>query len=196
MSFQPPRSSSLQPHLARIVEAVLFLVEEAGRRGMVVTQYDIVKSVFLADKRHLNKYGRPITFDNYVAMENGPVPSATYNILKDDAPLLRRYGKPLPWRKRAAPQINRRAYIFEHPQRTADTDVLSQSDMNELGASLTVVKSLGFQQVKRLTHEDPAYAEAWQPEGDHKQYPMNYALLFDTPDEQKAEEVSFASKHL
>ena len=57
---------------------------------MQITQYDIVKSLFLADKAHLNRYGRPITFDNYFAMKDGPVPNLAYNLLKRDNYSLRR----------------------------------------------------------------------------------------------------------
>jgi hypothetical protein len=55
----------------RILAAMLFLMNE--HPGL--TQCQIVKSIFLADEQHLNTYGRPVTFDNYVAMPRGPVPS-------------------------------------------------------------------------------------------------------------------------
>src|SRR5579871_5139061 len=101
----------LQPHLGRIVESVLFLVNEAHNQRFHLTQYDIVKSLFLADTIHLNRYGRPITYDNYVAMENGPVPSKAYNILKEEASTMRQLSEqlpePLPWTRRPAPELGR-----------------------------------------------------------------------------------------
>src|SRR6266446_7375344 len=91
-SKKKARVIAMHPNQGRIVEAILFIFAEACERKIAVTQYDIVKSLFLADRAHLNKYGRPITFDNYVAMEHGPVPSTAYNFLKEDARALSKYG--------------------------------------------------------------------------------------------------------
>src|ERR1700733_613301 len=81
-SRQKTPPATLKPNYKKILEAILFLINESERRGLYVTEYDIDKAVFLADVKHLNEYGRPITFDNYVAMVHGPVPSATRDILQ------------------------------------------------------------------------------------------------------------------
>lgn len=41
-----------------------------------------LKLIWLADRLHLNKYGRTISGDTYYAMKNGPVASAVRNILE------------------------------------------------------------------------------------------------------------------
>jgi len=46
------------------------------------TLHSISKIFYFADRRHLRKYGRLMFGDRYVAMENGPVPSAIYDMLK------------------------------------------------------------------------------------------------------------------
>jgi uncharacterized phage-associated protein len=38
--------------------------------------------MYFADRKHLEKYGRFICGDSYVAMKHGPVPSEIYDILK------------------------------------------------------------------------------------------------------------------
>jgi uncharacterized phage-associated protein len=43
-----------------------------------------MKYVWLSDRLHLRIYGRSITNDTYYAMKLGPVPSGTYNIVKND----------------------------------------------------------------------------------------------------------------
>jgi uncharacterized phage-associated protein len=182
----------MKPHAERIVEAILFIVYEAEKREQSVTQYDIVKTLFLADRAHLNKFGRPITYDNYVAMEHGPVPSLAYNILKEESRTLQRYSVKLPWKRQKG---FGREYVYKNPLRAAREDVLSASDFSLLREMLTVVKSLGFSQIRRLTHEDPAYDRAWKSRGASKQHPMNYALLFETPNIEMAKELSFASQH-
>jgi uncharacterized phage-associated protein len=190
----------MRANVPRVVEAILHLVAQATDRGVSVTQYDIVKSLFLADKAHLNKYGRPITFDNYVAMKHGPVPSLAYDVLKENASgraALRQLqmANP-PWRRRDAPEIGDGCFSYEQPLRQSSDDILSSTDFEELETALTIVKALQFRQIRKLTHEDQAYIDAWEDDGAHYQYPMSYALLFDYPNEEKAEELSFLSKHL
>jgi len=186
---------ALTPHVEKIVAAIVVLLKEAKRRGLPATQYDIVKSLFLADRGHLNKYGRPITFDNYVAMKDGPVPSLAYNFLKEDATSLRRHGQKLPWRRKAARDLGVRAFAFEIESDNVDTSVLSPSDVEELKAAFTIVKALGFRQVRKLTHEDQAYIEAWEDDGPSNGYKMSLSLLFDVPNEELAGELAFLSKH-
>lgn len=186
----------LQPHLGRIVESVLFIVNEAHRERFPVTQYDIVKSLFLADTIHLNRYGRPITYDNYVAMENGPVPSKAYDLLKETPATMRQWGKPLPWLRRPAPELGAKCNAFERPARQANDDVLSPSDQKTLVTALNMVRSMGFNRIRKMTHEHKAYKDAWRRRGAAKQHPMLYALLFDKPNAERALELSFVSKHL
>src|SRR4029079_17679981 len=47
-----------------------------------ITAFYASKAVFLADKNHLNKFGRPVVGDRYIAMDNGPVPSVIYDWFK------------------------------------------------------------------------------------------------------------------
>jgi uncharacterized phage-associated protein len=186
----------MTPQLERIIAAIAFVINEGRTNEQTITQYDIVKTLFLADRAHLNKYGRPITFDNYSAMKDGPVPSTSYNFLKEDQPTLKRLDRELPWSRYAAPNISPKAFSFTISEGDVDTSALSESDVEELKAALTVVKSLGFRQVRRLTHEDQAYVEAWVDEGEAQGYPMSYSLLFDVPNEQMASELAFLSQHL
>ena len=74
-------------------------------------------------------------------------------------------------------------------------EALSPSDIEELRAALVIIKSLTFSQIRRLTHEDQAYLEAWEDEGDPR-YPMSYSMLFDVPNPMAAEALSFLSKHV
>ena len=53
--------------------------------GQKTPSLDILKAVkllYLIDREHLRGYGRPVLGDQYVAMEHGPVPSESYDILK------------------------------------------------------------------------------------------------------------------
>lgn len=176
----------IRSNSAKIKEAIVFLIGLGARQNKALSQYDIVKALFLADRRHLNEYGRPVIFDNYTAMEHGPVPSLAYDFLKsNDA---------MPWKKDKAEKAK---FHFHSPEREADEELLSPSDFDALSDALTTVKSLGFAQIRKLTHEDQAYVDAWDPEdGSRKAFDMSYAMLFDVPSLDKALELAFASEHV
>jgi uncharacterized phage-associated protein len=192
---QPPIFKT-EPAIEKIVEGILFLVNLASKRNQELTQYDIVKSLFLADKSHLNKYGRPVTFDNYVAMEHGPVPSFAYSVLKHDCDVRMFNPANSPWdRVDGAHPTNPRVMYFKNPKRQHSVEILSDSDVEALGSAYATAKSLTFGQLRKLTHDDPAYIVAWG-DGESQNAPMSYGMLFDTPDFEEAEQVQFASQHI
>ena len=180
----------LSPHIGKVISSICFLISEAERLNFTLTQYDIVKSIFLADRSHLNKWGRPITFDNYFAMEHGPVPNLSYDLLKDNEYAKRRYGlDKLPWVRKA---LDARRFSF-HSEGSVDVDaLLSESDKEALTSALETVKILTFGQIRRLTHEDPAYVEAWREDGGRNAYPMRFELLFEGRDDAEAQAETIA----
>lgn len=191
-----PATVRLRPNHKKALEAVLYLIREGGARGVSMTQYVILKSIFLADRTHLNTYGRPVTFDNYAAMKDGPVASFVYDLLKENRGALHVLGLERPeWTREAAPHISKSAMIYSGPRRAPEMGILSPSDVEALSSALTVVSSLTFTQIRKLTHEDPAYVAAWRDDGGRKAYDMSYALLFDTPDYESAVDLAFASEH-
>jgi len=63
----------------RAIEAVLWVIQN-GESDM----YRIWKILFSAEKYHLNKYGCPITGDQYLAMKYGTVPRWLYEETKKE----------------------------------------------------------------------------------------------------------------
>jgi uncharacterized phage-associated protein len=65
---------------SRTLEAFAYIVEHAPvtKRNM----YNVLKVFYLADKLHMERYGRFIFDDQYSAMPKGPVPSSAYNLMK------------------------------------------------------------------------------------------------------------------
>lgn len=61
----------------KALAAVSYLVSKTGE-----SLYPVMKMMYLADKCHLERFGRLIAGDTYTAMEKGPCPSATYDLLK------------------------------------------------------------------------------------------------------------------
>lgn len=176
----------LTPRKDKIIESILYLITRGDKRKRVSTQYDIVKTIWFADTWHLEKYGRPVTFDNYVAMENGPVPSATYDILKS-----KENRESLWW---CAPYKGK-ANAYYNAQRPFNSEKLSESELKELSEAQDLVWSLGFGDTKDVTHTHPAYQNAWVPDDPRrKSFPMDYSLLVDG-DEELLEDLIFASTH-
>jgi uncharacterized phage-associated protein len=187
----------LQPNKRRVLESILLVIMEAAKREKPITQYNILKTLFLADRAHLNRYGRPVTFDNYMAMKDGPVASFAYDVLKGGVSFPKVFGvEHPPWKSRPAPEISPRALVFHSPMREPNEDVLSETDVEEIANALTIVLSLSFKQLRLLTHEDQAYIDAWEAEGTKPSYPMSIAMLFEVPNFDEAQNLALVSKHL
>lgn len=174
----------------KTINALLYLISEANRVGTKPTQYDLVKSTFLADRAHLNKFGRPITFDKYVAMKHGPVPSFAYDALKPS------FVWPSVGRT-SAPWISEQGYkshLFSLSGEQPDMRKLSNSDVSCLSDALRTVLSLSFGQIRKLTHEDQAYVSAWRDEEDAHAFPMDMALLLDEPDDGALDDIRYLAE--
>ncbi len=129
------------------VEAILLLAD----KSQDPTFHDIAKLLYLADRLHLQRYGRLICGDDYVAMKHGPVASGIYDMLKAI-----RYGHSLhhfPELKDAF-QVNGYTVI---PLRSPDLEWLSDSDVECLTEAIDVYDHLSFNQLTELSHDD-----AWQ----------------------------------
>ncbi len=64
--------------LEKLVNALAYFAH-AGVGDL--TKLKAVKLLYLADQRHLFRYGRPITGDRYIAMDLGPVPESAYQLI-------------------------------------------------------------------------------------------------------------------
>ncbi|MBM2715487.1 SocA family protein [Mesorhizobium caraganae] len=189
MNRQKAEVVQLKPNVDRVIAAVAYAIHVAENMGAKFTQYDVVKSIFLADRAHLNEFGRLISSDKYVAMEHGPVPSTAYNLLKDDEATVNRYRLDgLPWRSTAGD--NGKRYYHSVADVAWIDGVLSPSDKAAIEAAVGTIRSLSFSQVRKLTHEDPAYVDAWEESEDRKQFPMSLGMLFDAPNFERARQLS------
>jgi uncharacterized phage-associated protein len=180
-------SPKLTPNRAKIIEAILYLIRCGEAEGMILTQYDIVKSMFIADDNHLKAWGRPVSFDNYVAMKHGPVPRATYDILNSTSELL--------WDRIPVPHVSPKAIRFTNIRRDPDESRLSRSDRDELLAALRTVKALKFGGVRDFTHRHAAYRNAWSDSGARNAYPILYIDMIPEGDAQLLDEIVHASRY-
>lgn len=188
---------AFRPDKEKILESIIYLINRRNEKpgAQPLSQYDIVKAIFLADVAHLNKYGRPVTFDNYVAMEHGPVPTVTYDTLKPASGLFAKiFQKEKPWTtlpESRAKNINR----FVKVDRPHNKDVLSATDLEALDYGLQTVTNLSFGQLKKLTHDHPAYIEAWARRGPADASDMDMQrLLENNEDDETIERIAYTSR--
>lgn len=137
----------------KAIEAILFIA------GLLIspTKHSISKIFYLADKLHLQEYGRLICGDRYIAMEYGPVPSAIYHMMKVSA-----------GQDRIDPDID--DFILEAfmvtngryitPKRKAETGFLSESEMECIQETVNDYGQKSFGELTDITHDS-----AWQVTG-------------------------------
>jgi uncharacterized phage-associated protein len=118
----------------------------------------LFKIVYFANQRHLADYGRPIIDDKFVAMQNGPVLTDTYNKLrKDQFDYVERN-----------PEGGYMIFAKELP----DMDELSESDIEYLRYSIDENKNLTFGELSKKSH-DSAWKQAWDSRGNKNSAPMD-----------------------
>jgi len=55
-------------------------------RGGSMSYVKLIKLLYLADREALIRWGRPITTDHYVSMDNGPVVCRIYDLIRNEPP--------------------------------------------------------------------------------------------------------------
>jgi uncharacterized phage-associated protein len=53
-------------------------------RGGRMSYLKLIKLLYLLDREALLRWGRPVTTDRYVSMDNGPVVSRIYELIRDE----------------------------------------------------------------------------------------------------------------
>lgn len=164
--------------------AAVALLAESGIRDL--TKYKICKLLFLADKHHLVRYGRPITGDRICAMEYGPVPSVALDALN----ILLGAECGIPDAQEIARMLSEyitldtryRSKHFSSFRRIDAQRYLSPSDIEALQEVVKEHGAKSFEELKAMTHELFAYRKAWGERGCDNP-PMKFEDLFvEDPD--------------
>lgn len=128
----------------KAVEIILYVAHNAPNPDI----YHVLKLIYFADKSHLQQYGRLLCNDSYVAMNNGPVPSGAYDIVKH----IRGDGY--------AHFDDCFAESFELqgnkicPLKEPELDLLSDSDIECLNEAIKEYGHLSFGKLKNLSHDE------------------------------------------
>lgn len=132
---------SFELNTQKAVETVLWVIN-AGENNL----YNIMKIIFEADKYHINKYGRPVTGDEYYAMPKGTVPSWIYASTK----LKENY---LGYCRQQNNLI---------ANRKPNMDYFSISDIEALNEGLKRYSGKTFKQVEDMNHKEICWKKNWE----------------------------------
>lgn len=133
----------------KLTEMVLYILDRTGG----VDFYHAFKILYFAEMKHLAKWGSGIVPDEFCALKYGPVPSQLYDAVKElnhpRMALSEELSQVVKFAGEDAPNVLL-------PQRAANLQVLSKSEIEALDQSIEENKSLTFGQLRRKSHD-----EAW-----------------------------------
>lgn len=139
----------------KALAALLYVAQRLKEQHREAGIHKIAKILYFADERHLAMYGRPIMGDTYIAMENGPVPSKTYDIIKmvrGDGLCGDTEGFGTHFR------VSGRYNII--PKHAPDLEQFSETDLECLDQSIVENKDLSFEELVKKSHARTAYQKA------------------------------------
>ncbi len=182
-----------KPKYEKIVELLLYLAHKRPNAD----KYQAVKFLYLADTEHLNRYGRPITFEKYCAMEYGPVASNALDLLNGHAAVYKKFGisdiSELPFKIES---LDKNRYI-NSPKRSVNYDLFSKSDIEVFDKILKDYGQSSFPDLRDITHAHFAYKKAWGTRAKGS-VPMSYDDMLEESPQKAAfiEEISPVSGHM
>ncbi len=135
----------------KAVEALVYVAKKFPGVG----RFHACKILYFAERFHVRAYGRPIFGDRYYAMENGPVPSFAYDVLKDEmAPSDRGLAEG------ALIQSNSARHPAYNAGREPHLEYFSASDLECLDKAINHCARRSFGSISDETHHHKAWAEA------------------------------------
>jgi uncharacterized phage-associated protein len=126
----------------KALEVVLYISKHAP----IPDRVHICKILYFADKYHMGKYARFTCGERYVAMQHGPVPSYTYDLIK------------------AADQGEVPELAVDDfdvaPLRDPNVGLLSKSDIEALGWAINKFGNLSFGRLIDISHKETCWQQA------------------------------------
>jgi uncharacterized phage-associated protein len=157
------------------VEILLYLAHKGGG----FDHYQVVKLLYLADKEHFSRHGRPITNEKYAALPYGPVASHTLDLLRKhhSKAQLEKFGiKKLPFTLETVGDH----ICLGRPLRAVNYDLFSKSDLKVVDEVVEKYGHYSFKQLYDLTHAHFAYSNAWNGrKKGSKSAPISYADMLE-----------------
>lgn len=138
-----------QADYRKAVQAINFFAQKEHGK---INKMKAIKLIYLADRFHLRKYGRPVTNDFYIAMKFGPVGSK----VKDLAELS--FVLPEEEKNYAEKYIVTNGYNTES-RTVIDEDVFSKTDLEALEFAYKNFGKHDKFKLAEITHDFPEWAK-------------------------------------
>jgi len=152
----------------------------------------LIKLIWLADRYHLRKYGRPVIGDRYVAMPLGPVGSGVKDIAeasdfaaKEELAYAKKYIRPV-------------SRLIVESISNVDTDVFSETDIESFEFAYKYFGKLDEFSLSELAHKYPEWNkfEKLLKSGQSTREEMDYYDFFEDPKTLKKDEFAMDNKAL
>lgn len=177
-------SLDFQPKIDKIVELMLYLAHKVPGSD----KYQVVKFIYLGDREHLVRYGRPIVQEVYYALDYGPVASKAKSLMERDRWVMNEAGlDDLPFAIGTKPLKHKSVETLGEPRRPVDFDLFSKSDVRVIDEILDKYGASTFDDLFKLTHGHFAYRNAWENKKPHsKRALMRYVDMIEDPKRRQA----------
>jgi uncharacterized phage-associated protein len=143
-----------------------------------LSPFFVSKILFFADKAHVNRFGRPIIGDDYIAMRDGPVPSTVKNYIDEN------------WDRTERPngfdeaiRIKKGWWLrWVHPGKEGpNLALLSQTDQDCIAEAIAFCEGKSKDELSEITHHEKSWKRA------HRNRSMDYADFIDDDNPHQAE---------
>ncbi len=164
----------IDPDVAK--QVIAFFSIKNGRNP--IGRVKLMKLVYLADRESMRATGHPITYDSFACLENGPIPSSIYNLVKGDH-VKAREGD---WSEWVEAPLGVGVKLIKQVELT-DLDELSQENLDVLEEVWGQFGRMNEKRIIDYTHDLPEYTDP----GQGTSTPLSYEAVFrglGVPDEQ------------
>lgn len=177
--------------LFKYKKAVQALNYFASLNGGEINKMQALKLIWISDRDHLRRYGRPIIEDNYVAMKFGPVASLTKDFVEENIFLPQ---EQLEYKRNYLNSIDRYTYLSVGNK---DYSVFSQTDRDVMEKAFNQFGDKDQYKLAEFTH---LYPEWKKHEKNIKAYStsfqMDYIDFFKNPTKIDNDYFELSSEHL
>lgn len=117
-----------------------------------------LKLLFYAEKIHMERFGQPITGDIFIAMDQGPVPSFAYDLIKEAQGNLK-------WEDPCVSSFQPKKVFHTYknfvikPKRPTNLEVLSESAIEALTEAINTYGTLTDEALSKLAHSEECYVK-------------------------------------
>ena len=142
----------------KTINIVLYIAEKLKRRDF----HKIFKICYFADREYLSQYGVTITGDTYIAMDAGPVPTKTYDMLK-----IVRGDSYMQDTKNLGQYFAISNRMFVQPLQKANLDEIAPAEKAVIDKVIERYGDMSFDEIKEKSHD-----VAWRSTA--RDYPISF----------------------